>query len=151
MKGALVQWSNGSRAPFIHITDTGVYRLEILIPPCIFSDSIRVSVRSCDTLPRDTLLPACTVYLPNAFSPNGDGVNDRFQPLLEAGCPVQSYQLNIYNRYGVRVFAGNDPARGWDGIFRGEPAPVGTYFYEMRWTGRDGRSFFRKGDVTLVR
>ncbi len=151
-EGSLIKWSTGSTASSIQVTDTGLYYVQVIRPPCVFSDSVRVRAISCDTIPVDTIIVECVVNLPNAFTPNGDGTNDHFLPVIEAGCPVQSYLMHIYNRYGERVFLSADPTRGWDGTHKGHPAPVGTYFYDLRFKGRiPDRQIYRKGDVTLIR
>lgn len=72
------------------------------------------------------------IYLPNAFSPNGDGINDRFEPGI-AGQLVD-YRLEIYNRWGGLLFQANDPETTWDGTGRnGEPVEVGTYLVNISY------------------
>lgn len=72
------------------------------------------------------------IYLPNAFSPNGDGINDRFEPGI-AG-ELTDFQLEIYNRWGGLVFQATDPETTWDGRGRnGEPVAVGTYLYAISY------------------
>ncbi|CAN5889755.1 hypothetical protein BH24BAC1_BH24BAC1_39070 [soil metagenome] len=88
------------------------------------------------------------VYLPNAFTPNGDGLNDRFEA---KGRFVASFRMVIYNRWGQVVFQSNDPKLGWDGRVNGQEAPVGTYAYSLEAADRNGRTFSRKGTVSLLR
>lgn len=86
---------------------------------------------------------------PNAFTPNGDGVNDVFLPAFRS---LKSYELTIYNRWGRRVFSSSDPAEGWDGREKGRDAAAGTYYFVATASGYErGVTFHRKGSVTLIR
>ena len=69
------------------------------------------------------------VQVPDAFSPNGDGVNDGFAPV--ANCPLSNYLFRVFNRWGTMVFAADDQSLGWAGIVNGEPAPEGRYSYKL--------------------
>lgn len=92
------------------------------------------------------------LWLPSAFSPNGDGRNDLFRPVVTTpGARVQLFE--IYNRWGQCVWrnSSNDPAAGWDGTHRGTAAEAGVYFYQLRAELPDGHVVQLKGDVTLVR
>lgn len=94
-----MQWSTGSNASYIHVTDTGLYWVNLIQPPCILKDSAYIKVEYCE----------CFAHVPNAFSPNGDGINDCFFPVIESGCPVEDYQLRIYNRFGERILYSDYP------------------------------------------
>lgn len=86
------------------------------------------------------------VFIPNAFSPNNDGLNDVWQiPVLIA---YPGFELTIFNRYGQIIFRTKDAGRGWDGTYKGEPQPVGAYVYMLDLN--DG-SPVRKGTLTLIR
>lgn len=87
--------------------------------------------------------------LPNAFTPNGDGLNDFFAVKNMGYQGVHGFR--IYNRWGQLVFETLDALRGWDGMFKGLPAAQGTYFYEIRLALRDGKVKVFKGDVLLMR
>ncbi|MBL7706626.1 MAG: gliding motility-associated C-terminal domain-containing protein [Taibaiella sp.] len=87
--------------------------------------------------------------LPNAFTPNGDGLNDFFAVKNLGYQGVHGFR--IYNRWGQLVFETLDALRGWDGMFKGQPAAQGTYFYEIRLALRDGKVKVFKGDVLLMR
>lgn len=86
-------------------------------------------------------------YLPNAFTPNGDGNNDDFYILTQRGVKVLEFQ--IFNRIGEKVHDGLFP---WNGSYKGAPCPPGTYVYQVRMGlfGED-QGIFRKGSVTLIR
>lgn len=87
--------------------------------------------------------------VPNAFSPNGDGINDVFRI---AGTTYQKIrEFNIFNRLGQRIFSTMDPRSGWDGSQKGIPCDAGTYYYLIKLDYPDGTTKTYKGDVTLVR
>lgn len=90
-----------------------------------------------------------SIFVPNAFTPNGDGVNDLFMASF-AFLP-KDFVLIVYNRYGFKVFETNDLLKGWDGTFgNGQKAPEGTYVYFIRFTSQTGKNIERKGNVSLI-
>ena len=95
--------------------------------------------------------PCCDVsFIPNAFSPNGDNNNDEFKVFSTAG--IELIQLEVYDRWGQKLWSTSDYRRGWDGTVDGKEASVATYFYVFRYScTRDGNTYIRKGDVTLIR
>lgn len=86
--------------------------------------------------------------LPKAFSPNGDGQNDI---LYVRGAGIETIDLKIFNRWGELVFESLDVAIGWDGKYKGKEAPVEAYGYVLNVTFVDGTTFYKKGNVTLLR
>jgi len=106
--------------------------------------------RSTDGPPQqnNNLLPVPgSVYTPTAFTPNGDGQNDRFEVYMP---PTQSFNLSIFARNGQRVFATNS-LQPWDGTVDGKQLPMGVYFYVINATLIDGDPFRQKGYVMLIR
>lgn len=89
------------------------------------------------------------VEVPNAFSPNGDGINDEIFVLNHEVAELLEY--SIYNRWGELVFTTTDINRGWNGKVDGEEAAMGTYVYLVRAIGLGGEEFVRQGNITLVR
>lgn len=96
-----------------------------------------------------------TVFLPNAFSPNGDGINDYYKPVCSG---LNAYVLEIYDRWGQLVYVDTPDGKGWDGTFRGEKADIGTYVFRLSAAGyllspftNDARRVERKGTLFLVR
>jgi len=92
------------------------------------------------------------LYIPSAFSPNGDGLNDLF--MIVGNFPVERFHIMVFNRWGQQVFESNDISISWDGIAGGKPAEVGVYYYMTEATIRifdKTRSVSLKGDVTLLR
>lgn len=95
------------------------------------------------------------VFIPNAFSPNGDGINDMLT-IYGDGSIMRINTLRIFSRTGNLVyeatdFEPNQSAIGWNGIFEGRPAPAGVYVYMAEITFKDGAKELFKGDAVLVR
>ena len=93
-----------------------------------------------------TFLPR--IFLPNAFTPNGDGINDRF---LIQGAFLRRYEMIIFDRWGRRVFQSQSLSDGWDGTVGGRLAAEGVYSYKISGEGFDGKKFERGGSITLIR
>jgi len=96
------------------------------------------AANSCDTVRSNiqvTTEDCCKIYLPNAFSPNDDGINDVFRAFPDTdNCSlVSNYNLRIFNRWGGEVYAGNTLTDGWDGKTNGEPAGNGYYVYTLSY------------------
>lgn len=97
-----------------------------------------------------TAVTSCYIDVPNAFSPNNDGVNDYLYP-LNAYKAIDLY-FAVYNRVGQLVFETTDWTKRWDGNVKGQPADIGTYVWMLRYTVKDsGKKIFRKGTATLIR
>jgi gliding motility-associated-like protein len=99
--------------------------------------------------------PERRVFIPNAFSPNDDGLNDVF--MVYGGSGV--YRINdfqIFDRWGELLFSRtdffpNDPLNGWDGMFKGKMMNPGAYVYFVEVEFVDGRVLMYKGDINLIR
>ncbi|MEO7800991.1 MAG: gliding motility-associated C-terminal domain-containing protein, partial [Ginsengibacter sp.] len=90
-----------------------------------------------------------SIFIPNGFSPNGDGINDDFKIFA-----IDGYKLNkflIYNRWGRVVFSAKNPSDAWDGNAKNEMQPEGTYLYLLEIENSQGRKIIKKGPLTLVR
>lgn len=72
------------------------------------------------------------MYIPSAFSPNGDGINDMFGVKGEG---IRDFQILIYNRWGEVIFESTDARKQWDGMFKGNPVEQGTYVYKLYASG----------------
>ena len=94
--------------------------------------------------------PCCEVNIPSAFSPNGDGLNEYFTPLLEPGQILLSFK--VFDRYGKEVYNNEDMKHGWNGRYKNsEEAPSGVYMYYIKYTCADGKLYEKKESVTLLR
>jgi gliding motility-associated-like protein len=90
------------------------------------------------------------VQIPNAFTPNGDGTNDVFRLVTTRGLAVTD-RMEIFNRWGNKVFESTDANAAWDGKQDGKEAPMDVYIYVVRWRNGLGALVVEHGDVTLIR
>ncbi|HPQ08916.1 MAG TPA: PKD domain-containing protein [Bacteroidia bacterium] len=88
------------------------------------------------------------VFVPNTFTPNGDGNND---VLYVRGYLINEVYFAVYNRWGELVFETNDKHKGWDGKYKGRDADVGVFGYYLKAKCPNGKEIFKKGNVTLIR
>ena len=86
---------------------------------------------------------------PNAFSPNGDGINERFQ--AKSYQSIVEFSAAIYNRWGQKLYSWTDPKDGWDGTYNGKPVKQGVYFVNVKAKGADGHEYHIRRDVNLLR
>lgn len=91
------------------------------------------------------------IAVPNAFTPNGDGLNDVFMPKLLLDRAYSAVQFVVYNRFGQVVHSTANRNSGWDGTSNGRPAEQGVYFYSIKIIFADGTSTDLKGEVSLLR
>ena len=91
-----------------------------------------------------------SLEMPNAFSPNGDGINDIYKAKQGYKSLVE-FHAAIYNRWGQKLFEWDNPAEGWDGTYNGKDVAQGVYFCRVRALGADGIKYNFKRDVNLLR
>lgn len=92
---------------------------------------------------------ASAFSVPNAFTPNGDGLNDVFAPVTSI--ELQSYQLDIYSRSGQKLFTSRDLHYGWNGEYQGAMMEGGSYIYFIKYKDADGQEHIDKGQLLLIR
>jgi len=89
------------------------------------------------------------VYIPQAFTPNDDGVNDLFLPVFSF--LPKDYELKIYNRWGNIIFETSDPTKGWNGKqSNGKPAPAGSYIYLLKIKTEDNQTVEKRNNITVI-
>ena len=132
-------WEDSSTDRVRLISEAGFYLLQSSNACGTSFDGINVTVDPCN----------CFMYVPNAFSPNRDGINDGFGPGF--ACNLLDYQLIIFDRWGSQVFVTEDANRSWDGTFRGRAVATGTYVYVLNYQFEDNLPAQEQGVVTLVR
>ena len=141
MSGATYLWNDNSIFPKRTISEKGVYILQITLPPCAPALDTQL-VFAC----------ACNVFVPNAFTPNGDGKNDLFKPTFTCITPPENYSLHIYNRWGNMIFYTKLQDDAQDGTYLGSKEDGGTYFYYIKYIDPNtGKESNYNGDVTLIR
>jgi gliding motility-associated-like protein len=101
-----------------------------------------------ETLVISVLSEPSLIIIPNVFTPNGDGNNDLFLITSER---IESYRLQLFNRWGNLIVESVDPSKGWDGQINGEPASEGTYFYQLEAIGSDLKEYTKTGFFDLLR
>ena len=92
--------------------------------------------------------PDFALFIPNAFTPNADGLNDIFIPV---GSNVEEMELTIFNRWGEAIFTTTSLEQGWDGTYLGENSPSDVYVYDVKAHTKDAEYIHKKGNVTLIR
>ncbi len=126
--------------PVAILTESQKYTLQVKsLAGCIAQDTIHVTVYK--------VLP--DLYVPDAFTPNGDGKNDIFKPI-----PIGIKKLNyfkVYNRLGQLIYSTTVQKRGWDGTFKGQPQDPGVFVWIAEGVDYLGKTLYRKGSVTLIR
>ena len=93
------------------------------------------------------IIPQMAFYIPNTFTPNGDGLNDTFGISGEA---IKDFNLQIFNRWGQLVFQSGNPNERWDGSFNGEQVPQGVYVYRLSAQGPSGKKETKEGNLNVV-
>lgn len=138
----LISYNNPS---FLHLNNqqneimlVGTSKIEGADASCIDTVYANVNAISC-----------CNLYIPNAFSPNGDGKNDILS--IKTQDRFKGFIFEIYNRWGQLIFSTNQPSVGWDGSFSGKPVDMGVYHYYVRYVCDDQKIRTKKGDVIILR
>lgn len=138
VSGSLL-WSTGDTSRSILVQVAGTYTLWLTDTlGCTSSDAISVRTRNCQ----------CPLYFPNAFTPNGDGINDGLAVAMD--CAPTAFELELFDRWGRSVHRTTDPLFTWSG----DALPSGSYTYALRysWQAKDKeRQVQRRGSVTLLR
>jgi gliding motility-associated-like protein len=154
--GATVTWTNSNTAIGLAASGTGNVPQFTATNPgnTDITATITVTPRNngCIGTPRTYTITVKAldkgVFVPNVFSPNNDGKNDR---VMIYGNYINKVEMRIFNQWGQQVAFLNSQTQGWDGTHKGKPQPVGVYVYALRATMTDGRTVDLKGSITLVR
>jgi gliding motility-associated-like protein len=133
-------WNTGENTAQIN-TSFGTKKYSLLVDNhgCSAKDEINVKV-----------LSVCLIKVPNAFSPNGDGKNDKLMA-LNADLAKQ-FKLTVFNRMGELMFTTQNPLQGWDGNYKGQPADPGTYVWELSYINPwNKKAIYEKGTTILIK
>ncbi len=141
-----VRWSDGvfeEVSRHYLITEPGIYTATISDPGCSYVDTIVVEPANCDE---------CKVYVPNAFTPDGNGVNDVFEVFAETACEdLISFRISIFDRWGQKVFESNSTEVHWDGL-NVDHQGVFTYTMEYEYPlFRETQTLTKRGTITLIK
>ena len=129
-------WQDGTTASTYTVTEEGKYFLEYTdMNGCVGMDSILVYV------------DRYRIFVPNAFTPDGNGVNDTFGPSITGDIAGEDIEMYIYNRWGELIYTFTDLGQGWDGTYKGKKANVGVYVWILIVNGKARQD----GNVSLIR
>ena len=131
-------WQDGSTDTSLLVDKEGTYYAIVQNACGIVSDSCTVRYEDCKQI----------IWVPNAFTPNNDGVNDLFLPYVEN---VETYRLYIYNRWGQLIFNTTDINEGWNGYYKNMKAPQDSYTWRIDYTNFKGQDFTKYGFIILYR
>ena len=135
-------WHDGTTSPTYAVQSSGIIQVRASNDCGVEEAEMQVRQSDCD----------CTVFMPNAFSPNGDGVNDQFGVAYD--CDIETATLLIYNRWGKIVYSSDNIDASWDGTFKGKAQPEGVYAWYLRYMGTEldkQLNIPMRGSVTLIR
>jgi len=140
---ATYKWQNGSTEPQLLATSEGIYRVTVTDNNgCQATDS--VLVHQCELL----------VWMPNVFTPNGDGLNDVFLPVYNPDVPL-TFHLKIFNKWGEELFSSDNISQGWDGTYKGKLCTEDMYSWIITFTAPENFRFLQKspqsGNVMLLK
>lgn len=137
---SLYNWSTGETKDYITIKTAGSYSLTVSDDHgCSATENISVSTKQC----------LFGIYFPNIFSPNKDGINEIFRPLVFGN--LSQYHFQIFNRWGQLVFESSDYAKGWNGTLGGTEQPVGVYAWISRYQFEGEMEKKESGTLLLIR
>ena len=144
----LVRYEEDTQVTF---TRAGSHRVQLYAIFTQGNDSICYTDEYwADADPLRVTISESKLEMPNAFSPNGDEINDLYQA-KEGYQSLVEFHAVIYNRWGQKLYEWDDPAGGWDGTFHGTPVKQGVYFVHVTAKGADGRKYNIRRDVNLLR
>lgn len=136
-------WQDGSIKQSYKVTNSGIYSVQVEdVNGCIKKDLINIIVQGCNE---------CKLFMPSAFTPNHDGLNDVFKAL--PGCVnigLHNFAMRIYNKWGQLVFMSNDINKGWDGMYKNKLAGLDTYIYEVSYSFNQQQPLLQKGTIILL-
>jgi len=138
-------WNTGETTDQITIDSTGLYRVEMITHVgCYGADSVFLFIS-------EEVMYEC-LFIPNAFTPNGDGLNDVFMAVSQ--CPLSYFRMEIYNRWGEMFFVSEDINTGWDGKKNGNLCPGDAYVYKIAYRPIElpatERAIVKAGVVVIV-
>lgn len=132
-------WSSGDSTFSVLVTAEGWFKVTLqTVEGCTATDSVMM------------LFSFVPLTMPNAFTPDGDGLNDEFRPVTVPE-KISSFSMYIYDKWGKMLFFTSDLSHGWDGTINGTPAPLGVYSYTLTYGNPSGEKRKKMGLVTLVR
>jgi gliding motility-associated-like protein len=127
-------------------SSSGSYTIRTIVTYNCGIDTLSKTIR---VNPCENTIEECGVYVPKAFTPNGDGLNDQFGAL--SSCSFENYNLQIFNRWGEAVFQTSNPSDKWDGQQKGKDCNIGAYVYLITYKLPSQEPKVLYGSITLLR
>lgn len=147
VKGTAV---NYSWSPPVYIDNINVMQPKVYpLQETIYTLTVNSSVGCGSATDEVNIQVFNDFFIPNSFTPNGDGKNDKFRILTYDNYRIAKFI--IYNRWGTAVYSSKDATTGWDGTVNGLPQPIGTYIYYIELLPPAGKALIRRGTVLLLR
>jgi gliding motility-associated-like protein len=132
----------------LYVWSTGETTQSIVVYKSPQSVSVSVTDGACSATDDIELFDNCDVHVPNAFSPNVDGIND-FLKVHHRG--IKEFQMSVYNRWGEKIFYTSDIDEGWNGTYGNQPVTVGVYVWSIRYAKTDGSVRTQSGNVSVLK
>lgn len=155
----LYEWrfykSSDSETPFLvryaaetdyTFNESGSYTVELFVTFVLGTDTLEYEMDS----PFSIGISESVLEVPNAFTPNGDGINDVFK-VKDGYQSIVKFKAMVFSRWGKKIYEWDDPAGGWDGKSGGHDCPVGAYYLNIQAKGADGRNYNIKKTINLLR
>lgn len=152
LSGTVANAANFAWTPTTYLSNPGILNPVSVMPQQTITYTLTATnaegCSSSDTV-TVTVLPFC-IKVKNAFTPNGDGVNDTWMVYDQFDC-LKNVRVQVFNRYGSRVFESQNYRNDWRGTYSGKTLPDATYYYVVDFFLQDGRLYQVRGDVTILR
>jgi gliding motility-associated-like protein len=138
-------WPDGKNDSINYLSQPGEYTIDLVL--------------DCKTVPIHVTLEGIKclpdIYIPNAFSPNGDGINDSLDTYIHLDLPLQSYSFKVFDRWGSLVFKSDDISKKWDGFYKNKEFKSGTFSWILEFSVNDPelgiQHFLEKGAVDIIK
>ncbi len=136
--GLEYSWNDGEESLYRTFPDSGLYVLHTTSNCGEHTFRFTIQEKQCKE----------SVYIPTAFTPNSDGINDVFRPL---GLNFTPISLNIYDRWGALIFQGTESNIAWHGMYKGQKVPTGVYTYKFKYRTAEGKIKLETGTITVLK
>jgi gliding motility-associated-like protein len=137
------QWQDGSTLPTYIVEQTGFYSVTVSNICMSASDAIEVKIKDCNVL---------EIWIPNSFTPDGDGINDLFMTTINNPEYLKEYELTVYDRWGKLIFITQDYLSGWNGKnHKNKECSAGVYTAVIKYKNSNNQDFIKRTAITLLK
>lgn len=138
-------WQDGSTNSTFTVKKEGTYWVTVTDTCGSIKDTIKIKYKNCN----NNVISSCNIQLPNAFTPNNDGTNDKFPALYT--CNFSYFELKIFNIWGEMIFQSIRSSDLWDGKYKGVLQAAGVYVYQLSYSLSSGEKEIKSGTVLLIK